>query len=980
MGSSRQNADSDAIAAYLDAVRWYVSGDTRYANKAVTIYNDWSSKVNVVPTGTDIPGLIGIAIADFAMGAEIMRIYSGWSTTDFNAFKTMMTTYMYPVCHDFLTNHNGAAISAYWSNWDACNIGALISMGVLCDSQSMFNEGVTYFETGAGMGSIEHAVPYLYPDGLGQEQESGRDQEHAQLAIGLLSTACEVAWNQGVDLFGYDNNRLLAGAEYVARTNLSEPVPYTYYTNSDNANQLYLSTNGLGRIDDRPIWELVYNHYVVLEGLSAPNVTAMAALVRPEGGTNGKDHIGYGTLLYTLDASASPLLPASVAPVPTNLSATAGVGCVMLQWTSSGSTAQGYKVMRSTTSGGTYTTIYSSTAYTLPQYTDTSVANGTTYYYVVAANNQAGASGNSLKVSATPLAAGALPASWTHQDLGTVTTAGAATYAAVAGSTFIVAGSGSDIGSTADSGQFAYQTITGNCTIIARLLSASLSGSGADKVGIMIRESTATGAKTVAVTLGESGFRGARLKTRSSTGGSMTSVYGDDYTVTPVWFMLRRVGSAFYGYQSPDGVTWYLISSTTVSMSSTALVGLVVCSRSSSGALTTATFDNVTIANSSTLASSIVGRYIFYNNSKFDPVWNDSAIATDKTALLPGQTATFANYTSYSRGINGVMLDIAGLVNPGAVVAGDFLFQTGDGGAWSTAPAPSSVLAVAGAGAGGSCRVYITWADGAIENEWLKVTVFADSHTVLPSADVFYFGNLVGESGNDATVNVQDEDAALNHRTGFTLASITNNYDYNRDRQVNAADALIARQTYTGPQATLQMITAAASAPASGEELQSLALPENIVSSESEPLSAAASWAAPILEPVRPAAKDKSTLVSRLDVGEFIDSGSNFDFGARNRPSAAQQRSGQDGVGESWSLAPVRQVAARHDRAAQDRLHDAVFSRSFAKVSPTGGYGSDSPADVDSLLYDCLPADAGKSLSYAVDVILAVPGGTKIKH
>ena len=78
MGSSRQNADADAIAVYLDTLRWYISGDTRYAAQAVTICNDWSSKVNVVPSGTDIPGLIGIAIADFAMGrrssADLFRL------------------------------------------------------------------------------------------------------------------------------------------------------------------------------------------------------------------------------------------------------------------------------------------------------------------------------------------------------------------------------------------------------------------------------------------------------------------------------------------------------------------------------------------------------------------------------------------------------------------------------------------------------------------------------------------------------------------------------------------------------------------------------------------------------------------------------------------------------------------------------------------------------------------------------------------
>ena len=52
---------------------------------------------------------------------------------------------------------------------------------------------------------------------------------------------------------------------------------------------------------------------------------------------------------------------------------------------------------------------------------------------------------------------------------------------------------------------------------------------------------------------------------------------------------------------------------------------------------------------------------------------DDQAIATDKTALLPGETATFANYTSYSLGINGIMVDVADLAGePTTETVGDF--------------------------------------------------------------------------------------------------------------------------------------------------------------------------------------------------------------------------------------------------------------------------------------------------------------------
>ncbi|MEN6451761.1 MAG: SdrD B-like domain-containing protein, partial [Thermoguttaceae bacterium] len=80
--------------------------------------------------------------------------------------------------------------------------------------------------------------------------------------------------------------------------------------------------------------------------------------------------------------------------------------------------------------------------------------------------------------------------------------------------------------------------------------------------------------------------------------------------------------------------------------------------------------------------SVIAGRHVFYNNSYYDGnntaanAQDDSAIATDKTALLPGQKAGFANYTSYNRGINGVMVDIAGVAGP--ITAADFEFKVGN--------------------------------------------------------------------------------------------------------------------------------------------------------------------------------------------------------------------------------------------------------------------------------------------------------------
>jgi regulation of enolase protein 1 (concanavalin A-like superfamily) len=599
MGTNRQRADQDAHAAYLNAIRWYISGDRSYADCAVRILNAWAAAVNQVPAGTapDVYGLEAIPIQDFALAAEVLRIYPGWASADITAFKNMFTNYFYPAVNAFLTNHNGYCISYYWANWDAANLGALIAMGVFNDNTAWFNQGVDYYESGPGNGAIMNAVYYLWPGNLGQWNEAGRDQEHDQLGIGLLGYAAQTAWNQGVDLFGYASNRLLAGAEYTAQYNTAKPVPYKTYNNCVNVQQYWVSTNGRGRLDDRPVWELIYNHYHVLHGLTTTNSKAMAELVRPEHGS--ADHFGYGTLTFTLSASESPY-PPPIPPVPAGVIATAGVGLVYVSW-SRAATANGFNVLRSA-NGGPYTNVASLNATTLPQYKDTSVTTGTGYSYEIQAINQSGTSATSAAAGATPMAAGALPGGWLNADIGTVQTAGSAQYATVSGNTLLVTGQGSGIGgvggsylstnpSTTDSFNFTYRQVTGDFTLTARL--ASVSGTMSN-TGLMMRATLNSNDKAVAIVLGSTGGRIGEMGSRATTGGSMTWTTGNEYTYMPGWFRLQRVGNVFSAYQSSDGVTWFTVGTGTIAMPATYYVGLAACSGDTTNNTTeTSNFDNV---------------------------------------------------------------------------------------------------------------------------------------------------------------------------------------------------------------------------------------------------------------------------------------------------------------------------------------------------------------------------------------------------
>jgi len=296
---------NDTAAAYSCALRWRISGDPAYGRKAVEILNAWASTLTRVTGNSDSCLAAGIYGYQFANAAEIMRSFDSWNRTDFARFQEMMLRVFYPMNLGFLKRHNNTRIDHYWCNWDACNMCSMLAIGVLCDRRPIYAEAVRYYKEGTGNGAIAHAVYFIHPDGLGQWQESGRDQGHSMLGVGLLATFCEMAWKQGDDLYGYDGNRLLAGAEYVAKYNLGEDVPFRTYKNSDVTQEVI----GAGdRGGPRPIWEILYNHYVKLKRLPAPYVTRAAESVRPEGGdgdygpnSGGYDALGYGTLTFTLD-------------------------------------------------------------------------------------------------------------------------------------------------------------------------------------------------------------------------------------------------------------------------------------------------------------------------------------------------------------------------------------------------------------------------------------------------------------------------------------------------------------------------------------------------------------------------------------------------------------------------------------------------------------------------------------------------------
>lgn len=227
------------------------------------------------------------------------------------------------------------------------------------------------------------------------------------------------------------------------------------------------------------------------------------------------------------------------------------------------------------------------------------------------------------------------------------------------------------------------------------------------------------------------------------------------------------------------------------------------------------------------LFNAVTGVHLFYNESAYDDnnaaitVEDFDAIATDKQALTELEGASFENYSSYYRGINGVMVDVwnrPGWATP--ITADDFEFRMASGNAvdgdpfqWEDAPPPTQLQVFNDQGVNGADRVVMTWDDDtAVKNGWLQVTVLPNPSTYLDQEEVFYFGSAIGETGNapDST-RVDGSDYILARRNLHSLldpAPIDDVYDINRDKKVDGLDLTLIRRGYTSFLTDVPLFTA----------------------------------------------------------------------------------------------------------------------------------------------------------------------------
>lgn len=177
---------------------------------------------------------------------------------------------------------------------------------------------------------------------------------------------------------------------------------------------------------------------------------------------------------------------------------------------------------------------------------------------------------------------------------------------------------------------FAYQTLNGNGTIIARVASVNRPAQN-HRAGIMIRASLASNAahtKLVKVP-----YDAQRVEQRLATGDRVQENPNGVQSLHVFnlynWMKITRTGNEFISYCSRDGVNWIPLGQQTITMPAQVLIGLFVA-----GGVqyfpAKATFDNVSITTTGDQACTFTGTKITGSSIGSTGSYNNSGATREK--------------------------------------------------------------------------------------------------------------------------------------------------------------------------------------------------------------------------------------------------------------------------------------------------------------------------------------------------------------
>ena len=176
------------------------------------------------------------------------------------AWSAMVRRAIFPVIDKF------EADSPYANgNWGHIVNRCRMAAAIFLEDKELYQHALNIYLHANDNGSLPN-----YISETGQCQETGRDQGHVQLGLGAMCEICEMAWEQGDDLWGALDNRLMKGMEYTAKYNLGYDVPFQTWTDCTGLYNDWTEPGSMGRGRIRCIYNLPYQHYVGRKGLKMP--------------------------------------------------------------------------------------------------------------------------------------------------------------------------------------------------------------------------------------------------------------------------------------------------------------------------------------------------------------------------------------------------------------------------------------------------------------------------------------------------------------------------------------------------------------------------------------------------------------------------------------------------------------------------------------------------------------------------------------
>ncbi|WP_369172936.1 alginate lyase family protein [Streptomyces sp. R28] len=276
----------DAMAAYTQALAWYITRDERYAKKAIELMDAWSAVIRD-HTNSNAPLQTGWAGSSWPRAAEIIKYtYSGnWANS--GRFATMLRNVYLPEIING-SNSNG--------NWELSMTEAAVGISVFLEDKASYDKAMAKFRARAAAyvylssdGDLPKTVPsqnldtrdkiVKYWQGqstfvTGLTQETCRDLTHTGYGISAVSHVAETSRIQGQDLYGTDvGERLRQALGFQAKYELGTTVPGWLCGGS-----LKL---GLG-----PVTEVGHNALVNRLGHAMTNTETLTERNRPAGSNN----------------------------------------------------------------------------------------------------------------------------------------------------------------------------------------------------------------------------------------------------------------------------------------------------------------------------------------------------------------------------------------------------------------------------------------------------------------------------------------------------------------------------------------------------------------------------------------------------------------------------------------------------------------------------------------------------------------------